>query len=66
MWKPVKKTSGAAAPVDVLSDGGVQIRPSPSREFRATDNLIIFFEAYNAAMNKEMGKPLVRVTVEAL
>ena len=48
---------------DVLSEGKVQIRPSPSREFHATDNLIIFFILYNAAPALETGKPLVRVTV---
>ena len=48
---------------DVLSDGKVQIRPSPSREFHSTDNLIIFFVLYNAAPVVETGKPLVRVTV---
>jgi VWFA-related protein len=48
---------------DVLREGKVQIRPSPSREFHATDNLIIFFVVYNAARASETGKPLVRVTV---
>src|SRR5216684_4872779 len=48
---------------DVLSEGNVQIRPSPSREFHPTDNLIIFFKLYNAAVGRETGKPLVRVTV---
>ncbi len=48
---------------DVLSEGNVQIRPSPSREFHATDNLIIFFKLYNAAVGRETGKPLVRVTI---
>ncbi len=48
---------------DVLSEGNVQIRPSPSREFHASDNLIIFFKLYNAALARETGKPLVRVTV---
>ena len=48
---------------DVLSEGNVQIRPSPSREFHSTDNLIIFFKLYNAAIVRETGKPLVRVTV---
>jgi hypothetical protein len=48
---------------DVLTEGDVQIRPSPSREFHATDSLIIFFKVYNAAFSREMGKPLVRVTV---
>lgn len=54
---------GAGRPGDVLSEGGVQIRPSPSREFRPADNLIIYFELYNAAKSAEMGKPLVRVSV---
>lgn len=58
--EPLKKTLGT---VDVLSAGDVQIRPSPSREFHATDNLIIFFKVYNAAVFRETGKPLVRVTV---
>jgi VWFA-related protein len=48
---------------DVFSEGNVQIRPSPSREFHSTDNLIIFFKLYNAAGAGETGKPLVRVTV---
>jgi hypothetical protein len=48
---------------DVLSEGDVRVRPSPSHEFQATDNLIIFFKVYNAAVSREIGKPLVRVTV---
>ncbi len=48
---------------DVLSEGNVRVRPSPSREFQTTDNLIIFFKLYNAAISHEIGKPLVRVTV---
>jgi hypothetical protein len=52
-----------AGNVDVFSEGNVQIRPSPSREFHARDNLIIFFKLYNAAVARETGKPLVRVTV---
>src|SRR6266403_5974456 len=50
-------------PKDVLSEGNVQIRPSPSREFRNTDNLIIFFKLYNVTNSSETGAPLVRVTV---
>ena len=50
-------------PVDVLSAGNVLIRPSPSREFQTADNLIIFFNLYNATPAAETGKPLVRVTV---
>lgn len=60
------KNAPAAQGVDVLSQQGIQIRPFPSRQFRATENLIIFFELYNAAINSEMGKPLVRVTVTLL
>ncbi len=52
-----------AGSADVLSAGNVQIRPSPSREFRTTDSLIIFFKLYNATPAAETGKPLVRVTV---
>ncbi len=48
---------------DVFNQSGVQIRPSASRVFRATDNLIIFFELYQAALNTETHKPLVRVTL---
>lgn len=53
---------GAAPSGDVFTQGGVQIRPSPSREFRDSDNLIIFFESYNAAKTGT-GQPLVMVTV---
>jgi VWFA-related protein len=51
---------------DVLSHEGVQIRPLPSREFRANDNLIIFFKLYNVAASAEMGKPMAKVTVRLL
>jgi len=56
-------TQPLSGPSDVLSSGNVQIRPSPSREFHATDNLIIFFKLYDAAQAPDSGKPLVRVTV---
>jgi len=55
--------AGASAGGDVLREGGALIRPSASREFRAADNLIIFFKAYNAAADAATGKPLVRATV---
>lgn len=58
--EPLKQRAGKD---DVLSEGNVQIRPSPSREFHSTDNLIIFFKLYNATPAAETGKPLVRVTV---
>ena len=59
--EPFKQPPAGSA--DVLSAGSVQIRPSPSREFRSTDNLIIFFKLYNAMPAAETGNPLVRVTV---
>jgi VWFA-related protein len=58
--EPQKQTTVSG---DVLSADNVQIRPSPSREFHPTDNLIIFFKLYNAAVAPETGKTLVRVTV---
>jgi len=58
--EPLKQKAGN---LDVFSEGNVRIRPSPSREFHAADNLIIFFKLYNAAVARETGKPLVRVTV---
>jgi VWFA-related protein len=48
---------------DAFSVGNIQIRPSPSHLFRATDNLIIFFRIYNAASAPDTNKPRVRVTV---
>jgi VWFA-related protein len=50
-------------PTDVLSADNMLIRPSPSREFQAADNLIVFFKIYNATPRAETGKPLVSVTV---
>ena len=53
-------------PTDVLSAGNVQIRPSPSRQFRPTDNLIMFFKLYNAGKATQTGKSLVKVTVSLM
>jgi len=58
--EPISPHAGS---IDVLSEGNVQIRPSPSREFHAADDLIIFFKLYNASLAPETGKALVRVTV---
>ncbi len=58
--EPINPHAGS---IDVLSEGNVQIRPSPSREFHAADDLIIFFKLYNASLAPETGKALVRVTV---
>jgi VWFA-related protein len=52
-----------AQTTDVFNQGGVQIRPLPSRVFHTADNLIIFFETYNAAVSTATGKPFVMVTV---
>jgi VWFA-related protein len=60
---PAPKNPAARETTDALNQGGVQIRPSPSREFRAQDNLIIFFELYNSTPDANTGKPLVRVSV---
>jgi VWFA-related protein len=51
---------------DVLSHAGAAIRPSPSREFKVGDNLIIFFRLYNASPSAATGKPLVKVTLRLL
>jgi VWFA-related protein len=64
--EPAPKNLAAREVADVLNQGGVQIRPSPSREFRAQDNLIIFFELYNATPDVKTSKPLVRVSVTLL
>jgi hypothetical protein len=58
--EPVKTP---AASRDVFSEANVSIRPSLSREFHSTDNLIIFFTLYGAAVSAEAGKPIVRVTL---
>lgn len=42
------------------------IRPSAERQFRATDNLIMFLAVYNAATSSETKTPLVRVTVRLM
>lgn len=51
---------------DVFVHGKRLIRPSASRQFRATDNLIMFQSVYNAANSPETSKPLVRVTVRLM
>lgn len=63
---PIKTTSSSSGETDVLSAREIQIRPLPSREFRVTDNLIIFFNLYNAAISPDTGKNLVRVTVKVM
>jgi VWFA-related protein len=64
--EPIKKTPETAETTDVFSQGGVRIRPAPSREFRSTDNLVVLFELYNAAAKAETGKPMVWVTMKLM
>ncbi|HKS10570.1 MAG TPA: VWA domain-containing protein [Pyrinomonadaceae bacterium] len=52
--------------VDVFTTGRTKIRPSPGKQFQATDNLIMFGSVYNPANSPDSGKPLVRVTVRLL
>lgn len=59
----VRAVGAAGVTEDIFRDGDVQIRPSPSREFTAADNLIIFFKLYNPAIELTNGKYSVRVTV---
>lgn len=42
------------------------IRPSAERQFRASDNLIMFLAVYNAAASPDTGTPLVRVTARLM
>ncbi|HEV8169324.1 MAG TPA: hypothetical protein VGP59_08245 [Pyrinomonadaceae bacterium] len=51
---------------DVFVHGKQVIRPSAARQFKTTDNLIMFLAVYNAANSPETGKPLVRVTVRLM
>lgn len=59
-------TLGSEGPADVFIHGRSWIRPSPGRQFQATDNLIMFLSVYNAANSPDTGKPLVRVTVRLM
>ena len=51
---------------DVFVHGKQVIRPSAARQFKTTDNLIMFLDIYNAANSPDTGKPLVRVTVRLM
>ena len=51
---------------DVFVTGKQLIRPSAARQFKTTDNLIMFLAVYNAANSPDTSKPLVRVTVRLL
>jgi VWFA-related protein len=62
--EPAKQSSNPAEPSDVFTLDKTQIRPSPSRQFQSTDNLIMLLAVYNAASSSDTGQPLVRVTVQ--
>ena len=51
---------------DVFVHGKQLIRPSAGRQFKTSDNLIMFLAVYNAAKSSETGKPLVRVSVRLM
>src|SRR5688500_2559023 len=57
---------GSDEPRDVFTHGRTQIRPLPSGQFRATDNLIMYLLVYNAANSPDTGKPMVRVSVRLM
>jgi VWFA-related protein len=42
------------------------IRPSAARQFKTTDNLIMYLAVYNPANSPDTGKPLVRVSVRLM
>ena len=51
---------------DVFTYRNTAIRPSAARQFRATDNLVMYLAVYNAANSPDTGKPMVRVTARLL
>lgn len=63
--EPSEQSAGSAER-DVFAHRKAKIRPSPSRQFQTTDNLIMFLEVYNGAQSAETSRPLVRVTVRLM
>lgn len=51
---------------DVFVYRKTAIRPSAGRQFRNTDNLVMFLAVYNAANSPDTGKPMVRVTARLM
>ena len=51
---------------DVFTYRNTAIRPSAARQFRATDNLVMYLDIYNAANSPDTSKPMVRVTARLL
>lgn len=64
--EPSNQQAGGSAEGDVFTHGKAKIRPSPSRQFKVNDNLIMFLEVYNGAASVDTSKPLVRVTVRLM
>ena len=62
----VEAANPQATEPDVFTVRKTTIRPSTSREFRATDNLVMLMSIYNAANNPDTGKPMVRVTARLM
>lgn len=56
----------AADSLDVYTIRKTSIRPSAARQFRATDNLVMFLNLYNSANSPDTGKPMVRVTARLM
>jgi len=63
---PASQLPPDTADADVFMHGKQLIRPSAARQFRTTDNLIMFMSVYNATNSTDTGKPLVRVTVRLM
>ena len=51
---------------DVFMHGKQLIRPSAARQFKNTDNLIMYLGVYNATNSPDTNKPLVRVSVRLM
>lgn len=64
--EPLKQLPPNPDSPDVFVQGKQLIRPSSSRQFKASDNLIMFMSVYNAANSPDTSKPLVRVTVRLM
>ena len=62
----VEAANPQASEPDVFTIKKTSIRPSAARQFRPTDNLVMFLNIYNAANSPDTGKPMVRVTARLM
>ena len=62
----VEAANPQASEPDVFTVRKTSIRPSAARQFRQTDNLVMFLDVYNAANSADTGKPMVRVTARLM